>query len=186
MSEVYEGKFYRTTHHSSIEDAEKHGMVSVWETTYGYPATRDAFTNVIRLLSIYDPTLIKEYKFVWTIDGVKFPEMDYADSINLFDASYGYFQSGKLKQFINLNKKEKEPMQIKETTIHAIIERITEITHPVHGRLYVIEHLSKNNESFYRRIQNWQTDDLTVDLSDEDRQAAYDLVANHHNTPYAY
>jgi hypothetical protein len=184
MSHEYECRFYRTTNHSCVEDAEKHGMVTNWETTYGYSTTMDAFTNAINLLGNYDPSLINEYAFIWTIDGVEFPAIHYAISIDLLDASANYFETEKKDFFLNLNKKNQ--MQIKATTIHAIIERMTEISHPIHGRLYVVEHLSKDNESFYRRIQNWQTDDLTVDICEKDRQEIFDFVAKHHNTPYAY
>lgn len=185
MSEQYNAKFYRTAHYSCIEDAEKNGAVSSWETTYGYSSTMDCLTNARKVLDRYDNTLLNEYRFVWTIDGVKFPEMTYGQTIDLIDASDDYFDNGKkINQFLNIDKAPK--MEIKATKIHAIIERMTEIHHSVYGRLYVVEHLTSDNKSHYRRVQNWETDDLTVDISEEHLEEIYDLVATHHNTPYAY
>ena len=185
MSEHYNAKFYRNSQYSSIEDAEKNGAVSHWETTYGYSGTMDCLTNVRIVLDRYDNTLLKEYRFVWNIDGVKFPEMTYGQTIDLIDASDDYFDNGKkINQFLNFNKPS--AMEIKGTTIRATIERMTEIDHSVYGRLYVVEHLTKDNKSHYRRVQNWETNDLTVDISDEHLEEIYDLVATHHNTPYAY
>jgi hypothetical protein len=184
MSEQYNAKFYRTNHYSCIEDAEKNGAFSYWEMTYGYSSTMDSLTNVRNVLDRYDRSLINEYRFVWTIDGVKFPEMTYGQTIDLIDASDDYFATNKKDFFLNLNKPTQ--MEIKATTIHAIIERKTEINHSVYGRLYVVEHLTQDNKSHYRRVQNWETNDLTVDISEEHLEEIYDLVATHHNTPYAY
>lgn len=185
MSEHYDAKFYRTAHYSCIEDAEKNGATSYWETTYGYTCTMDSLMNARKVLDRYDPSLINEYKFVWIIDGVKFPEMNYGQTIDLIDASDDYFASNKKDYFLNLNKKPTQ-MEIKATTIHAIIERMTEIYHSVYGRLYVVEHLTKDNKCHYRRVQNWETNDLTVDISEDHLEEIFDLVATHHNTPFLY
>jgi hypothetical protein len=51
----------------------------------------DVFINATDLLKNYDPSAIKEFTFVWTIDGVIFPEMDYHKSFDLLNASYSGF-----------------------------------------------------------------------------------------------
>jgi hypothetical protein len=91
MSYKYQAVYYRNTHYTSAEEAKQGKALKHWEETYGYSSTMDAFTNAVDLMNAYDPTIIKEFTFIWTIDNVVFPERDAIDSYFLLKASYDYF-----------------------------------------------------------------------------------------------
>ena len=91
MSYQYDAVFYRNGNYSSKEDAKVHMALHHWETTYGYSATMDAFNNSIDLLNCYDSSAIEEFRFIWTIDDIEYPEMDHRESRDLLDKSYAYF-----------------------------------------------------------------------------------------------
>lgn len=91
MSEHYEARYYRNSQYSSYEEAFKNGAVYNWEDTYGYSATKDAFVNAINMISCFDKDAINEFRFIWTIDGVRYPETNHVGSQELLDASYDYF-----------------------------------------------------------------------------------------------
>ena len=62
----------------------------------------DAFTNFISALNLFNTVYKNDLRFVWTIDGVKYPECNYEESGNLLDRSYDYFSIAKrLGQFTN-------------------------------------------------------------------------------------
>ena len=91
MSESYNASYYRNSQYASYEEAYKNGGVFHWEETYGYSATMDSFTNAIEMLSCFDKQAIREFRFIWKIDGVLFPEMNFTESHDLLNASYDYF-----------------------------------------------------------------------------------------------
>lgn len=93
MSETYKASYYRTSQYSSYEEAFKNGGVHYWEETYGYSSTLDSFTNVRNVMDCYDPELKKEFRFIWNIDGVNYPECSFAESYDLLDRSYDYFKN---------------------------------------------------------------------------------------------
>jgi hypothetical protein len=101
MSEQYNASFYRNSQYDNAESAAKNGGLRQLETTYGYTSTMDGMMNMRTILDCYAHNAINEFWFIWTIDGVKFPEMTYGQSIDLLDASYDYFDNGKnLKKFL--------------------------------------------------------------------------------------
>lgn len=91
MSETYRASYYRTSQYSSFEEAHKNGGVHYWETTYGYTSTMDSFVNIRNILDSYDPEAKNEFRFIWNIDGVLFPECSFMESYDLLDRSYDYF-----------------------------------------------------------------------------------------------
>lgn len=97
MSYQYDAVYYRNSNYSSIEEAREKCALYVWHTTYGYSATMDAFINAIDMMKCYDPTVVDEFTFVFTIDKVKFPPMSYKQVLELFNASYDNFNDGKHK-----------------------------------------------------------------------------------------
>ena len=100
MSEKYNCVYYKASENPSIERALKNGQYGVWEETYGYSSTMDAFTNFISALDLFNTVYKNDLRFVWTIDGVKYPECNYEESGNLLDRSYDYFSIEKrLNQF---------------------------------------------------------------------------------------
>jgi hypothetical protein len=97
MSEKYTAIYYRNSQYSDIETAIKNGAVYLWEVTYGYSATVDAFINAVSMLKCFDSSALSEFRFVWTIDGVKFPETDHVGSFDLLHASYNYFANSNIE-----------------------------------------------------------------------------------------
>lgn len=91
MSEKYEANFYRSSNYASAQEANERCAMYGFETTYGYTATMDSFLNSLDLLNCYDNTAIEEFRFIWTIDDVTFPEMDHRESRDLLNASDDYF-----------------------------------------------------------------------------------------------
>jgi len=97
MSHKYQVSFYRTSQYDNLEEAkQKHGIHHA-ETTYGITSTIDSFINMRAIMDCYDTNLIHEYRFIWTIDDVRFPEMSYGKSVDLLDASS---DDEKLKNFL--------------------------------------------------------------------------------------
>lgn len=92
MSEIYKASYYRNSQYSSYEEAFKNGGVYHFEETYGYTATMDSFTNVRNILDAYDPQAKNEFRFIWNIDGVKYPECSFSESFDLINRSYAYFR----------------------------------------------------------------------------------------------
>jgi hypothetical protein len=105
MSYQYDATYFNTSHYSTAEEAKAQRALYVWHTTYGYSATMDAFINSIDMLKCYDPTVVDEFTFQFTIDKVKFPPMSYKEVLDLFHASYDNFDDGKHKM---LEKGEKQ------------------------------------------------------------------------------
>jgi hypothetical protein len=101
MSEQYQAVYYRNSQYSSYEEAYKNGGVYHWEETYGYSATTDAFINAVGMLSCLDKDAIKEFRFIWTIDGVRHPETDYRGSQQLLEDSYDYFSGIQIPESTN-------------------------------------------------------------------------------------
>lgn len=101
MSELYKAVYYRNSQYSSYEDAYKNGGLYNWEETYGYSATMDSFVNAIGILSCFDKDAIKEFRFIWTIDGVRHPETDYRGSQQLIEDSYDYFSGTEKSESTN-------------------------------------------------------------------------------------
>jgi hypothetical protein len=104
MSETYNAVFYRNSNYSSAEEAKQKHALYAWEETYGYGSTMDAFLNSLDLLHCYDNTAIDEFRFIWTIDDVTFPEMDHIQSRELLNASYDGFS--KHKDVLSTGKKK--------------------------------------------------------------------------------
>jgi hypothetical protein len=92
MSHQYNAVYYCPSQYSSLEEATKVRGVSHWCSTYGYSSTMDSMVNIAGALSRVDPELMKDLRFVWTIDGVTFPEMNMADSYVLLDQSANEFR----------------------------------------------------------------------------------------------
>lgn len=57
----------------------------------------DSFCNSIDMLKCYDPSIVDEFVFIFTIDKVKFPEMTYKEVFELLHQSYDNFNDGKSK-----------------------------------------------------------------------------------------
>lgn len=88
MSHEYNAVYYRKSQYSSVEEAKKANALFNWHTTYGYTTTMDSFSNVVTALKCYDPDLVNEFVFLFTIDGIKYPEMDYKLVFELLHNSY--------------------------------------------------------------------------------------------------
>jgi len=95
MSDTYNAVYYRNSHYSSAEEAKNGRALYAWEETYGYGSTMDSFINATDLLKSYDPSVVKEFRFIWTIDGFTFPETDYIGTFDLLNASYDGFKNHK-------------------------------------------------------------------------------------------
>ena len=104
-SHSYKASFYRNSQYDSVESAHKNGGLYHTETTYGYSSTMDCVTNMRTILECYDYNAINEFRFVWTIDGVKFPEMTYGQTVDLLDAS----EFPESKKFLNFLATELQP-----------------------------------------------------------------------------
>lgn len=95
MSDTYNAVFYKNSNYSSVEEAKQVNALHGWEETYGYGSTMDAFTNVVSIMVCYDPKMIEEFTFIWTIDGYTFPEMNCTQTFDLLNASYDGFKNHK-------------------------------------------------------------------------------------------
>ena len=76
-------------------------------------------------------------------------------------------------------------MKIVNTDLRAIVERVTELEWPHEGerlRLYVFDHLGRKGSPVGRRIQNWETDDVTDNFSRTELQEIYDVVDEYHRS----
>ena len=76
-------------------------------------------------------------------------------------------------------------MQIVDTTLRAIVERVTEIHCLIDEeltRVYVFEHLDKQSRPAKTWIQNWECDDITNNLTWSERKEIFEAVENHYNT----
>lgn len=63
-------------------------------------------------------------------------------------------------------------MKVIESTLRAVIERVTEIEIPLYGenkKLFVFENLAKNGHPCKFWIQNWECDDITDTFNLDDR-----------------
>lgn len=70
-------------------------------------------------------------------------------------------------------------MKIVNTDLRAIVERVTQLEWPHEGerlRLYVFDHLGRNGTPAGRRIQNWETDDVTDNFSRTELHEIYEAV----------
>ena len=109
MSYQYDATYYKNSNYSTAEEAKAQRALYVWLTTYGYSATMDAFINSIDMLKCYDPTVVEDFTFEFTIDKVKFPAMNYREVFELLHASYDNFSDGKHKM---LDKGTKQTVTI--------------------------------------------------------------------------
>lgn len=78
-------------------------------------------------------------------------------------------------------------MNVLSTDLRAIIERVTEIELELpttkgtvtHRRVYVFEQLGRDGTPCGSRIQNWECDDITNDLSSREREEIFEAVNKH-------
>ena len=97
MSYQYNAVYYRKSQYSSPEEAKRVNALFSWHTTYCYSNTMDSFFNSIDMLKCYDPSIVDEFVFIFTIDKVRFPEMTYREVFELLHQSYDNFNDGKNK-----------------------------------------------------------------------------------------
>jgi len=97
MSYQYNAVYYRNDNYASVEEAKNQCALYSWHETFGYSATMDAFHNAIDLMKCYDPTAVNDMTFIFTIDKVTFPEMNYKEVFELLHCSYDNFNDGKHK-----------------------------------------------------------------------------------------
>ena len=74
-------------------------------------------------------------------------------------------------------------MQIVDTILRAVVERVTEIHGVIDGdptRLYVFEHLDKQGRPVETWIQNWECEDITNNLTWSERKEIFEAVENHY------
>jgi hypothetical protein len=63
-------------------------------------------------------------------------------------------------------------MKILETKLRAIVERVSTVEVEIKGEirhLYVFEQLGENGNAYGYRIQNWECDNITDTLDQEDK-----------------
>ena len=60
-------------------------------------------------------------------------------------------------------------MEIRKSTLRAVIERVTEIVYDQY-RLFVFEYLDEKGGPHSVRIQNWECDDVTSQFNRQERR----------------
>lgn len=70
-------------------------------------------------------------------------------------------------------------MNIINSTIRAIIERVTEIMYE-DMRLFVFEYIDTKGNPHSMRIQNWRCDDISKQFSDEEWNEIRDLLKDYY------
>jgi hypothetical protein len=74
-------------------------------------------------------------------------------------------------------------MKVIESTLRAVIERVTEIEIPLYGenkRLFVFENLDRKGNPCKFWIQNWECDDITDTFSLDDRMKICAALREHY------
>jgi len=76
-------------------------------------------------------------------------------------------------------------MKIIGTELRAVIERVTYLRFPIEGEersLYVFEHLDRKGVPYKQWIQNWETRDITDDLSYQERKEITDALYDYYKS----
>ena len=70
-------------------------------------------------------------------------------------------------------------MEIRKSTLRAVIERVTEIVYDQY-RLFVFEYLDEKGCPHGVRIQNWECDDVTSQFNRQERKEIEDALYEHY------
>ena len=76
-------------------------------------------------------------------------------------------------------------MKIVNSTLRAIVERVTQLEWPHEGtpiQIYVFEHLDRKGVPAAQWIQNWNTDDVTLNFTPAERKEIYDVVEDYYRS----
>lgn len=70
-------------------------------------------------------------------------------------------------------------MKIRNSTLRAVVERVTEIVYDQY-RLFVFEYLDQKGCPHSVRIQNWECDDVTNQLTREEQKEIEEALYEHY------
>lgn len=76
-------------------------------------------------------------------------------------------------------------MKVIESSLRAVIERVTEIEIDLYGtptRLFVFENLNKQAKTCGYRIQNWECDDITDSFNYDDQRRIMKSLQEHYSS----